>query len=162
MSNHKRKYGPYYLTMAREAAGYTSRDAATEAVPYSLSTIVRHESGITPITPESAVSYANGYRQKWILYQYCADCPVGKSIGRKKIDVSTAYAALLYSSNVRSAADGIGEVEKIAISGYPDNDALPDVVSGLHELAVAVDAILYCIEIEKGRPDNPEAAPHAR
>ena len=83
MSSTTEKSPPSYLREARLKAGYESRMVASNVVPYSPETIGRHERGDVEMEPADALVYAQCYKNPGILPHYCADCPVGKAMGKK-------------------------------------------------------------------------------
>lgn len=111
---------PMYLRHARTKAGYASRTAASEAIPYSAETIGRHERGESEIEPEDIVQYAKGYNRPDILTRYCASCPVGCHIMPQVKDREFPLAAIRVANRLRKAAEYAERLDKIADDGQVD------------------------------------------
>lgn len=131
MSVCKTKKAPEYLREARLNAGYVNRSTATLKIPYSPETIGRHERGDVFIEPEDVVQYARGYGCPEILFYYCRDCPVGRSIGRTSTDRPLPFATLRVKRMIYEAQAIASRLEEIAFDGVIDeterkdfNDAL--------------------------------------
>jgi len=166
MSAKVTKTAPTYLKEARLAAGYPNRGTASTGVPYSPETIGRHERGEIPVLPEDVLVYAKGYGRGDILIRHCAECPIGRVIGRRVTDRELPFATLRLIHQLNKAAKGIAEtLEAIAYDGVVDADERPVFnasIESLKELGETIaDLVLYAATqgIEKSRPANAGAAP---
>ena len=156
---------PMYLREARLAAGYANRDTASADVPYSPETIGRHERGEVTVAPEDAIVYAKSYGREDILLRHCAECPVGREVGRQVTDRDLPFATLRLTQRLRKAAREIADtLEGIADDGIVDETERPlfdNSLATLKELGETItDIILYAASqgIEKSRPAYAEAA----
>jgi hypothetical protein len=165
MSFTATKAAPTYLREARLAAGFVNRGTASTEVPFSQETIGRHERGEVPVQPEDAMVYAKHYGREDILLRHCAECPVGKAMGRTVTDRDLPFATLRLTQRLRKAAQEIAAtLESIADDGIVDNTERPDFDAALDALndlgATIADIVLYAASngIEKSRPANAETA----
>ncbi len=122
----ERKDGPAYLREARLRAGCANRGTATTRVPFSPETIGRHERGEVQINPADVVQYAKGYESPEMLYQYCADCPVGRQTGRTATDRPLPFATLRVSRMIDEAQKVADRLEQIAFDGVIDESEKED------------------------------------
>ena len=122
----ERKDGPAYLREARLRAGCVNRGTAATRVPFSPETIGRHERGEVQINPEDVVQYAKGYERSEMLYQYCADCPVGRQTGRTATDRPLPFATLRVSRMIDEAQKVADRLEQIAFDGVIDESEKED------------------------------------
>ena len=148
MSTTATKAVPTYLRKARLAAGYANRGIASMRVPYSPETIGRHERGEVTLLPNDALIYARNYGCKDILFRHCADCPVGREVGRQVTDRDLPFATLRLTQRLRKAAKEIADtLETIADDGIIDENERPvfdKALISLHELGETITDIIIC------------------
>ena len=157
MTGKTKKADQTYLKAARLEMGYTSREAASEVVPYTPESIGRHERGEISIGPEDAIVYANSYGRDDILMRYCARCPIGLVMGRQVLDRDLPMATLRLVRRLRGAAEEtVADLEWMADDGVLDEQDQPKLESALNSLkelsATIEDFILYAATHGKGRP----------
>lgn len=131
MSVSATKMPPGYLREARVEAGYVSRGTASTVVPYSPETIGRHERGDVELTPSDAVTYAEHYRSPDILIRYCAECPVGRKMGRSATDRELPLATLRIRRLIADGVDVTKRLEEIAFDGEIDDAEREDFAAAL-------------------------------
>ena len=144
MSSTTEKSPPSYLREARLKAGYESRMVASNVVPYSPETIGRHERGDVEMEPADALVYAQCYKNPGILPRYCADCPVGKAMGKKADKLPLPFATLRVSHLIDEAQDVADSLERIAFDGKITLDevaAFDRNVQFLRRLAESIESI---------------------
>ncbi|MEG1564869.1 MAG: hypothetical protein RR365_14270 [Bacteroides sp.] len=125
------KKAPEYLRKARIEAGCANRGTATLKVPSSPETIGRPERGEVPVEPADAIVYAKGYESPDILIRYCADCPVGKKMGKAATDRPLPYATLRVRRMIGEAQQVADQLERIAFDGTIDDTEREDFDSAL-------------------------------
>jgi len=123
MSKTSVKPAPIYLREARLNAGYVSRCTAVTQVPFSSETIGRHERGEVALEPEDLLIYAKSYDCPELCYLYCADCPVGKHMGRTATLLPFPFAALRVSKMLADAPPVAQSLTAIAFYGEVRNGA---------------------------------------
>ncbi len=114
------KKTPDYLREARLRAGYVSRSTASMIVPFSQETIGRHERGEVKIEPEDAILYAKEYGAPDLLVRYCADCPVGRYMGKQATDRPLPLATLRVTRMISDGQSIADRLEQIAFDGTID------------------------------------------
>lgn len=108
---------PEYLREARLNAGYVNRCTAITRIPFSPETIGRHERGEVALEPEDLLQYVEGYNCPELCYLYCADCPVGKHMGRTATILPFPFAALRVSKMLTDAPPVVQSLTAIAFYG---------------------------------------------
>ena len=121
MSKTSVKRPPEYLKEARLNAGYVNRCTAVARVPFSPETIGRHERGEVVLEPEDLLIYAKSYNRPELCYLYCADCPVGKYMGRTATLLPFPFAALRVSKMLADAPPVAQSLTAIAFYGEVRN-----------------------------------------
>lgn len=159
MSSCTTKRPPAYLREARVRAGFVSRGTASTAVPFSPETIGRHERGEVEMAPDDAVTYAGCYDDPSIMYRYCADCPVGRRIGRTATDRPLPHATLRIRRLIAEGQDVANRLEEIAFDGVIDPAEEKDFREALAYLRRLEESINDIILIGAG--GNGKAAPGA-
>ena len=94
--------------------------------------------------PADALVYAQCYKNPGILPHYCADCPVGKAMGKKAYKLPLPFATLRVSHLIDEAQDVADSLERIAFDGKitPDEVAAFDRnVQFLRRLAESIESI---------------------
>ncbi len=142
MSQTAKMNAPTYLREERLRAGYANRETAATVVPYSPEVIGRHERGDVELSPQDALLYAKAYRRYDIIMKYCADCPVGRTLGRTATVRDLPIATLRLTQRLRSAAKEIADtLETIADDGIVDDAERPRFNTSLDKLKELGDTI---------------------
>lgn len=128
------------------------------AVPFSPETIGRHERGDVEMAPDDIVTYAECYKAPDVMYRYCADCPVGRRLGRKANDRPLASATLRIRYLIAEGIDVANRLEAIAFDDQIDAAEKQDFNEALAFLRRLDESINDIILIGLG---NGKAAPGA-
>lgn len=153
-----KKAPPAYLREARVRAGFVSRGTASAAVPFSPETIGRHERGDVEIEPADIVLYAERYQSPDILPRYCAECPVGRAMGKSATDRELPHATLRIRRLMAEGQAVANRLEEIAFDGVIDPSERSDFADALAFLRKLEESINDIMLIGLG---NGKAAPGA-
>jgi hypothetical protein len=139
-------------------AGFVSRGTASTAVPFSPETIGRHERGDVEIEPADIVLYAEHYQSLDILPRYCAECPVGRAMGKSATDRELPHATLRIRRLMAEGQAVANRLEEIAFDGVIDPSERSDFADALAFLRKLEESINDIMLIGLG---NGKAAPGA-
>lgn len=133
--------GQSYLRKARLEAGYSTITSASLSLHFSPEAVGRHERGEVSITPDDALLYAQIYNNNSILHRYCAECPIGKTLGNTATDRPLALAVLRINHVLVEAQKVADDLEKIAYDGVIDDSEQYDFDQAIEFLKQLKDTI---------------------
>jgi hypothetical protein len=138
---------PICIADARKQAGYASRDAAANNIPFAPETLGRHERGEVIPAPEDILVYADSYNAPWLLGQYCAACPIGRRTGKQATPMPLPQVVLNMHYWAAQLTVAVQMLECIALDGIigPDERAEFDAcMVTLGRVSGCIDSLNQC------------------
>lgn len=141
-----------YLMQARRSAGYVRREDAACYVPFSATTIGRHERNALALLPQDAELYAEAYDAPELLMQYChLDCPIGAARAlRIRDNAGIALLSTRFGNRMRELAGAANRLAAIADDDIVDPTERPEfeeILCNLRELSVVFQELeLYALK----------------
>lgn len=147
-----------YLTEARIAAGYPSRDDAAIRVPYAAVTIGRHERGEIKLAPEDVIVYAKAYSAPELMVYYCRSCcPIGRKLMRPASGERELSLLVTQLGNrlrkIAAAADRLADIADDNIVDASKRSDFDDILALMRNAREVIDCFeLYAMLTEKRKP----------